>query len=178
MSNVEKLPLWVSESTVFINREVKNMSIEVRRVITGHDQNGKAIVMIDDNPPRVNNPREGIQGALIWTTDSLPAKVDGTEDKGDVDIGTTLKNGSVFRIAKYDPGVAPRVHRTQSIDYAVVISGEIDMELEDGVEVHLKSGDVLVQRATVHNWINRGSVPCIIAFILISADVDDLPEFG
>ena len=154
------------------------MSIEVRRVVTGQDQNGKAIVLIDDKPPRSNSPREGLSGALIWTSDSLPVRVDGSEDKGDVDIGTTLKNGSVFRIAKYDPGVAPRIHRTQSIEYAVIISGEIDMELEDGVEVHLDAGDVLVQRATVHNWINRGAEPCIIAFILISAEAEGLPAFG
>jgi len=65
--------------------------------------------------------------------------------------------------------VAPRVHRTDSIDYAVVISGEIDMELEKGTEVHLKVGDVLVQRGTVHRWINRGKAPCVMAFALIDA---------
>lgn len=154
------------------------MTHEVRRVVTGHDSDGKAVVQIDEIASNVGNPRPGISGALIWTTDSLPARVDGTKDMGAVDIGTTMKNGSVFRVARYDLGVAPRVHRTQSIDYAVVISGEIDMELEAGEEVHLNAGDVLVQRATVHNWINRGSEPCVIAFILITADAEGLPEFG
>ena len=65
--------------------------------------------------------------------------------------------------------MAPRVHRTDSIDYAVVISGEIDMELEKGTEVHLNAGDVLVQRGTVHCWINRGKAPCVMAFALIDA---------
>jgi quercetin dioxygenase-like cupin family protein len=65
--------------------------------------------------------------------------------------------------------VAPRNHRTDSIDYAVVISGEIEMELDDGVTVKLKAGDVLVQRGTIHNWINRGTEPCTVAFVLISA---------
>jgi quercetin dioxygenase-like cupin family protein len=75
----------------------------------------------------------------------------------------------VFRVVEFSPGVSPRVHRTDSIDYAVVISGEIDMELEKGNEVRLKAGDVLVQRGTVHNWINRGKAPCVIAFSLIDA---------
>ena len=62
----------------------------------------------------------------------------------------------MFRIVEYRPGVAPRNHRTESLDYAVVLSGEIDMEL-DGSVVHLRAGDVLVQRGTVHNWVNRGT---------------------
>jgi quercetin dioxygenase-like cupin family protein len=61
------------------------------------------------------------------------------------------------------------MHRTDSIDYAVVLSGEIDMQLDDGTEVHLRAGDVLVQRGTIHNWINRGTAPCVMAFTLIDA---------
>jgi quercetin dioxygenase-like cupin family protein len=73
-------------------------------------------------------------------------------------------------VIEYAPGRPPRRHRTESIDYAIVISGEIDMELEDESEsVHLKAGDVLVQRGTLHNWVNNGSEPCLIAFILIDA---------
>ena len=67
------------------------------------------------------------------------------------------------------PGNTPRVHRTDSLDYAVIMSGEIDMELESGELTHLKAGDVVVQRGTVHNWINNGTEPCVIAFVLIAA---------
>jgi quercetin dioxygenase-like cupin family protein len=74
----------------------------------------------------------------------------------------------VFRIIEYGPGVAPRNHRTSTLDYAVVISGEIDMELDDGT-VHLTAGDVLVQRGTIHNWVNNGTEPCVIVFVLIAA---------
>jgi quercetin dioxygenase-like cupin family protein len=77
----------------------------------------------------------------------------------------------VFRVLELEPGAAPRNHRTDSIDYAVVISGEIDMEMDDTV-VHLKAGDVLVQRGTIHNWVNNGTEPCVIAFVLISSDGD------
>ena len=83
-------------------------------------------------------------------------------------IGTTIPDGTVFRVVSFGPGVAPRNHRTNSIDYAVVMSGEIDMELDIG-SVHLKAGDVLVQRGTIHNWVNNGKEPCVIAFTLVSA---------
>jgi quercetin dioxygenase-like cupin family protein len=107
---------------------------------------------------------------VIWTTDDVPVHlVEDGEDKGASEIGTTIKNGSVFRVVEYEPSVTPRNHRTDSIDYAVVMSGEIDMEMDDTV-VHLKAGDVLVQRATMHNWVNNGTAPCVIAFVLISSD--------
>ena len=61
------------------------------------------------------------------------------------------------------------MHRTNSIDYAVIISGKIDMELDDNIVVTLKAGDVLVQRGTMHGWINRGPDPCVVAFVLVSA---------
>jgi quercetin dioxygenase-like cupin family protein len=71
-------------------------------------------------------------------------------------------------IVQYAPGVAPRHHRTNSIDYAVVISGSMEMEL-DNETVRLTEGDVLVQRGTIHNWVNNGTEPCVIAFVLIGA---------
>ena len=93
---------------------------------------------------------------------------DGDADPARKKIETTIAGGSVLRVVSFGPGVAPRNHRTDSIDYAVVISGEIDMELDIG-SVHLKAGDVLVQRGTIHNWVNRGKEPCVIAFSLIAA---------
>ena len=69
---------------------------------------------------------------------------------------------------EFAPGLAARNHRTDSIDYIVVMSGEIDMELDDTV-VHLRAGDVMVQRGTIHNWVNRGTEPCVLAVILIAA---------
>ena len=80
----------------------------------------------------------------------------------------------MFRIVEYGPGVAPRNHRTESIDDAVVMAGEIDMDI-DGSTVHLRAGDVLVQRGTIHNWNNRGTEPCVIAFVLIAARRSSAP---
>ena len=79
------------------------------------------------------------------------------------------QNGSVFRIVKYEPGVAERWHKTDSIDYAIILSGELHMQLDEG-EVHLKPGDVVIQRGTMHNWVNRGPEPVVIAFILIATE--------
>ncbi len=145
------------------------MAINVRRVVTGHDEHGKAVVKIDDVGKHVKSSRPNMTQQVIWTTNDLPVQFaeDGA-DKGARDIGTTITDGSVFRVIEFEPGVVPRNHRTDSIDYAVVISGEIDMEMDDTV-VHLRAGDVLVQRGTIHNWVNNGTEPCIIAFVLISA---------
>jgi len=145
------------------------MTVKVRRVVTGHDANGHAVVKIDEVSKNIVSSRPGASACVIWTTDSIPADNTGDADAGLKKTGTTLPGGTVFRVVEFSPGVSPRVHRTDSIDYAVVISGEIDMELEKGSEVHLKAGDVLVQRGTVHNWINRGRAPCVIAFALIDA---------
>ena len=145
------------------------MQLQLRRVVTGHDANGRAIVNIDEmtqNPP---SGRPGRLACVVWTTEGFPVDNTGDDDGGKRQVGTTLKNGTVFRVVEFMPGVSPRVHRTDSIDYAVVMSGEIDMELDDSV-VHLKAGDVLVQRGTVHNWVNRSTEPCVIAFILIDAE--------
>ena len=144
------------------------MTLELRRVVTGHDGSGRAVVKFDEVSKNLVSARPGSTACVVWTTESFPVDNTGDGDEGLRKTGTTLSNGTVFRVVEFAPGVAPRVHRTDSIDYAVVISGEIDMELDDSV-VHLKAGDVLVQRGTIHNWVNRGSAPCVIAFVLIDA---------
>ena len=144
------------------------MSLTLRRVVTGHDSTGRAVVLIDEPVKNVISGRPGANSSVIWSTQGFPVNNDGSEDPSARAIGTTLDNGAVFRVVQFGPGVTPRNHRTDSIDFAVVMSGEIDMDL-DGETVHLKAGDVLVQRGTVHNWINKGNEPCVIAFVLVSA---------
>ncbi|SIO43184.1 cupin domain-containing protein [Paraburkholderia phenazinium] len=145
------------------------MTLSVRRVVTGHDANGKAVVAIDELVKNIASLREGAQATVIWTTEGFPIDNNDDFDGAKRKVATSHSNGTVFRVIEYAPGVKPRNHRTDSIDYAVVISGEIDMDV-DGVEVHLKAGDVLVQRGTIHDWINRGTEPCVIAFVLIDAE--------
>ena len=143
------------------------MTFRVRRVVTGHDANGKAIVTIDDVLPG-RSMRDGVTAAVAWTSEGFPVDNNGDADEGRRQTGTTHANGTVFRLIEFAPGNAGRNHRTDSIDYLCVLSGEIDMDI-DGAEVHLKAGDVMVQRGTIHNWINRGREPCVIAFVLIAA---------
>jgi mannose-6-phosphate isomerase-like protein (cupin superfamily) len=144
------------------------MSLKLRRVVTGHDDQGRAKILIDEEVKNVFSQRPGAHYSVIWMNEGFPANNDGDADPTGKKIGTTIDNGAVFRVVSFGPGVSPRNHRTDSVDYAVVISGEIDMEMDIG-SVHLKAGDVLVQRGTIHNWVNKGTEPCVIAFTLISS---------
>ena len=142
--------------------------MNIRRVVTGHDKQGRAIVRVDEICRNAISRRPRHQSCLIWSTGSFPADNSDDVDGGAREIGTTQPNGTLFRIVEYGPGVAPRNHRTESIDYAVVLSGEIDMQLDDAM-VHLRAGDVLVQQGTLHDWINRGTTACVVAFVLVPA---------
>ena len=144
------------------------MTLKIRRVVTGHDAQGRARVAIDEVCRNVISRRPNHASCVVWSTGEFPADNGDGRDGAAREVATTDPNGTVFRIVEYSPGVTPRNHRTESIDYAVVLAGEIDMELE-GETVHLRAGDVLVQRGTVHNWVNRGAEPCVIAFVLVAA---------
>jgi hypothetical protein len=172
------------------------MGRPIRRVVTGHDAAGRAVVLFDGPAPNVKlRKATGLTSTLLWVTDGSPADNSGGADCADRDIGVAPPpRGSIFRVVDFPPasevgavdnaamlremGIAggghadPRhatMHRTRSIDYAVVIAGEIDLLLDDS-EVHLKAGDVLVQRGTNHAWVNRGRESCRIGFVLIDAE--------
>jgi mannose-6-phosphate isomerase-like protein (cupin superfamily) len=161
-----------------------------RRVVTGH-KDGKAVVLFDGPAPnRKLRQASGLVSTLVWATDESPADISGTGDRAEREIGVPPPaRGSLFRVVEFPPerkelsreavlkemGLAGQavakhaaMHRTRSIDYAVVMEGEIDMLLDDS-EVHLVAGDVLVQQGTNHAWVNRGPRPCRIAFVLIDA---------
>jgi len=120
------------------------MTLRVRRVVTDHDKQGRAVVASDEIVANAVSARAGHKRLDLW--------------KG--------ADGTIFRCVEYQPGVAPRNHRTETIDYAIVLSGELEMDL-DGTVVRLKQGDVVVQQNTMHNWMNRGSVPCVVAYVLL-----------
>ncbi len=141
----------------------------VRRVVTGHDAQGKAVVLFDDEKALVERRRD-VLGADLWTSLGFPAGNDGSEDESTrPSPATSLSNGTVCRVLELRPGHEQRMHRTNSLDYAAVLSGRLDMELDDGKVVHLQAGDVVVQRGTSHNWINPGPDPCRVLFVLIAA---------
>lgn len=182
------------------------MARQFRRVVTGHDENGVAVVDSDEIAShflqRPNRP--GVTLTNFWLSDGSPAEYDGpAETCGGPFILHPPRDGSVFRCVEFlpeDPEVLARLdgraafaemgaganvvegarhpfmHRTDSLDYAVILSGEIYMLLDE-TEVLLKAGDVVVQRGTNHAWSNRGSEPCVIAFVLIDGVTRrDAPE--
>ncbi len=151
------------------------MKLQVRRIVTGYDKNGKSVVIEDAPSKNVMARRQGMESTVIWATDQLVPDLGNDRDISAGVNTTTIPNGTVCRIGYFEPGVAARVHRTESIDYAIVLSGEMDMELENDEVVHIRQGDVIVQRGTVHNWVNSGTEPCVMAFILIHAK---LPASG
>lgn len=145
------------------------MTLKVRRVVTAHDADGKAVVRSDETMTNIKQLRSGNFNSLQWMTDESPADLSRNEDPSlrDIDIEPP-ESGSIFRLLELVPGKKAYMHRTETIDYAIVLSGECDMLLDDS-EVHLEAGDVLIQRATWHGWANRSNKPCQIAFILLGA---------
>ena len=133
-----------------------DMALKVRRVITGHDANGKAIVKIDEVVSNIKEGRPGAMAHAIWTTEGFPVNNDGQDDAAHAPGRHHAARRHDLPRGRVQPGVQARNHRTDSIDYAIIMSGEIDMEM-DGTMIHLKAGDVLVQRGTIHNWINNGT---------------------
>jgi len=144
------------------------MALQIRRVVTGHDANGRAVVKIDEVSKNLVSGRPGATACVVWTTESFPVNNTGDADQGQRQVGTTLNNGTVFRVVEFAPGVAPRNHRTDSIDYAVIVLGEIDMELDDSV-VQLKAGTVPLPRRMVRNCGKPGTPVCRNGFIFSHA---------
>ena len=178
----------------------------IRRVVTGHDENGKAIVVSDGMTSNVKtNPlRPGHRSTDIWKTTAAPVVLGKNEP--DPTAGPRAihppQQGTIIRIAEMQPetddirnltpeksreifraagnenastygrgGRHPLMHRTETLDYAVILEGELTMLLDEG-EVTLKTGDVLIQRGTNHAWVNRSNKVCRILFVLIDGKFD------
>jgi hypothetical protein len=183
------------------------MARPIRRVITGHDAKGKAIVVSDAPAPfmHANAVNPEWNSTDIWRTDGMPVVV--RAQHGETTEGPRrqmpTKNGTVLRINNFPPetdavnsmdvaaarkafaalgnekastfgrgGRHPLMHRTETIDYAIILEGEIDMLLDDE-DVHLKAGDIVIQCGTNHAWVNRSKAACRVAFILIDGKFDD-----
>lgn len=169
---------------------------DIRRVVTGLDANNKAVVLFDSSLS-LNVGKSGIPSVNLWITDSMPTGFSFKDDSATRPIGLSPPdNGTVIRVvefppinseveAKLDPTLMmkvvgdhapsrglpvkhPLMHRTRTVDYAVIMSGEIDMMLDD-TTVHVKAGDVVIQQATNHAWINHSTQPCRIMFVLMDA---------
>ena len=134
---------------------------EVRRIVTGHGRNGGSKIIWDKSTTNARQVKPGLVTTLVWSTDQLPVDISMGErirDAGDARDIRQMPNGTQFVIVDFGPGTVDVWHRTETIDYVVVISGEIDMGLDDST-TRLKAGDVVIQRGTNHVWSNRGKSP-------------------
>ena len=144
----------------------------IRRVVTGHDGNHIAKVIKDAPVSNERRPGKGMVTRLLWCTDGAPADIavgETVEDMGERVLGIAPPaNGTRFTVIDFAPGNAPFMHRTETIDYVIVLEGEVDMDMDQS-SVRLKAGDIVVQRGTNHSWVNRGTQPARAAFVLIDA---------
>ncbi len=173
------------------------MAMQARRVVTGHNAKGESVILFDDHAKNVTHipSWEGLYVTELWVTSESPIDNSGTEDrslrpmKHDPDA-----HGTIFRLVEIPPesktvfkadGIFtelgsqnkpseadrsrhPTMHKTNSIDYLIVLSGEMIMEMEEGSTL-IKQGDCIVQRGTNHAWVNRSDKPCLLAAVLIDA---------
>ena len=171
-----------------------------RRIVTGHNASGRSVAVIDGPPARIlGTDTRGL--AELWNTDGAPVNSRDAIDRADIDVVLSpVANGSKFRffaIAPEDPSLSdadrvarvaerfaamgatherpdtsrhPAMHETKTVDYIILLSGEVTLLLDEG-ERELKPFDVVVQRATNHAWINKGTEPALLAAVLIDADI-------
>ncbi len=159
----------------------------LKRFITGHDGDGKAVFLkeIDDDLPLKDLDQLPLEGtsikakaALAYATNVFPAKLNDAEDLKTYEQyltrppGISIKNGTVLRILDFPPGSHSPMHKTQSLDYAVVLEGRIQAGLDSGETQILQQGDMVVQRATNHDWGNASQTEWArMLFVLCDADV-------
>lgn len=141
----------------------------IQRVVTGHNAQGRACFVSEDVKEPQPVPTGDANFLLLWTTETVPADNNDETDGRLRDVGTTLMGGSAFRMVDMLPGGESPFHRTNSIDYGIVLEGEIELELEDGRKKTVGKHGVIVQRGTNHLWRNTSDKICRIAFILIEA---------
>jgi mannose-6-phosphate isomerase-like protein (cupin superfamily) len=170
------------------------MATKIRRVVTGHDANGKAVVLLDEDCPNVIQFAAGQASTHVWLNERTPAEFHDSDPTKTYKALPPPPGGACFRIVEFPPTTPERIaqltrkdvfadenvtpgakarthpmmHRTESLDYVIVMSGEIDMLLDDS-EVHMKAGDVMVQQGTNHAWVNRSGKPCIVAFAMVDS---------
>jgi hypothetical protein len=179
-------------------KEVTPMIWTVRRVVTGHTPEGKSTFVMDSPARNVMEMRSmpGLALTDLWETTSAPARNEGASDAAARPVRLEPPpRGTILRIVEFPPDSAwrggadareafesiqaghardtsssdPMMHRTNTVDYIIVLRGEIHAIMDTG-ETLLRPGDVLIQRGTIHSWSVRGTEPCVIAAILVSAD--------
>jgi len=147
----------------------------IRRIVTGHSDEGDAIFLHDSNMDTTPIPGGDAEFCLLWTAPNLPVDNNDATDGAKRDAGLTLHGGSVIRVVDVLPGKSSPMHRTNSLDYGIVISGEVELELDKGVCKRIGPGGIIVQRGTMHLWRNPSeSEICRIIFVLTEATAAEI----
>ena len=140
-----------------------------RRIVTGHDADGRSVVLADAPAPRSHS----IPGATfheLWNTTEAPASIHAAEPREPTDrplVTPPDADGTIIRIVDLEPRSRSPLHRTETIDYGIVLDGEVTLVLDDGSETALARGDVVIQRGTDHAWVNASDEPARMAFVLV-----------
>jgi quercetin dioxygenase-like cupin family protein len=154
-----------------------------RRIVTGHDSAGRGRIVSDGPAPASRRVPDGASFHDIWVTTTSPAQIAASEAEptraGEL-LGPPAA-GTRVRIVDMPPGAHSPMHRTESVDYGVVLEGEITLVLDDGSATTVGPGELVVQRGTDHAWENRSGMPTRILFVLVAGEFADelraaLPE--
>lgn len=149
------------------------MNGKVRRIVTGTDDDGRSVIVLDDNPAAISlGDEKGARTIIeVWSTVSTSSPPSNPTETGSAKPGLAA-SGTEIRIVEMAPGCRREMHRTDTVDYGLILSGELHMVLEKG-ETLLRPGDIVVQRGTNHAWHNRSDAPVRVAFINMSGQETD-----
>jgi quercetin dioxygenase-like cupin family protein len=139
-----------------------------RRVVTGHDASGRGVVLSDGPPPHVRDVPDGATFVEVWSTSSTPAPIAAAQPEP-APPGSELgppAAGTRLRTVVMPPGTRSPMHRTETVDYGIVLEGSVVLVLDD-TERALAAGDVVIQRGTDHAWENRGDADARVVFVLV-----------
>jgi quercetin dioxygenase-like cupin family protein len=142
----------------------------MRRIVTGHNPQGRAVFRAVDELVPKKIPSGDAAFVTVWSTAEVPVNLNDESDGSLRNVGLTLNGGSVIRVVDMLPGGESPMHRTNSIDYGIVLNGKVELELDDGAIEVCGAGDIIVQRGTIHLWRNPSPTePCRIVFVLTEA---------
>lgn len=144
-----------------------------RRIVTGHDGSGRSVVLSDSPTPTTESLDNGAAFHEIWATSDTPAPIAAAESAEPTARPLQVSpdpRGTIVHVIDMPPGSVAPMHRTKTIDYGVVLDGEVDLELDDGSLVTMTRGDVVVQRGTVHAWHNRSSSTVRLFFVNVDGE--------
>lgn len=151
------------------------MSGPPRRIVTGHDASGRSVVLSDGPNPKALDIGSGIFHE-VWIADRVPVEIGATEPSEPTDRPVRVpppENGVTVRYTEMAPGGESPMHRTETLDVGVVLEGETWLLLDDGSETRVGPGDAVVQRGTMHAWVNRSDRPVRMVFVMIDATLAD-----